>query len=192
MELISVISNPWMSRYHSQASVWERLDHRRGPWQQHQPFPAIPPWHLYQPTLCLCCYRYLLELMKRDIKPLDIMTKKAFENGLTTVMALGGSTNAVLHLLAMSRAADIPLDLEDFQRISNKTPYIADLRPSGKYMMNDLHKVMLCLGSQRQSGKPSICESEGDVCNAGSCVYRVIKRFQDSKLFAVLLPPQVL
>lgn len=81
--------------------------------------------------------------MKRDIKPLDIMTKNAFENALTTVMALGGSTNAVLHLLAMSRAADIPLDLEDFQRVSNKTPYIADLRPSGKYMMNDLHQVTL-------------------------------------------------
>ena len=79
--------------------------------------------------------------MKRDIKPLDIMTKNAFENALTTVMALGGSTNAVLHLLAMSRAADIPLDLEDFQRVSDKTPYIADLRPSGKYMMNDLHQV---------------------------------------------------
>ena len=87
--------------------------------------------------------------MKRDIKPLDIMTKKAFENALTTVMALGGSTNAVLHLLAMSRAADIPLDLEDFQRVSNKTPYIADLRPSGKYMMNDLHQVIPYMRSTR-------------------------------------------
>ena len=87
--------------------------------------------------------------MKRDIKPLDIMTKKAFENALTTVMALGGSTNAVLHLLAMSRAADIPLDLEDFQRVSNKTPYIADLRPSGKYMMNDLHQVIPDVRSTR-------------------------------------------
>ena len=75
------------------------------------------------------------------------MTKEAFENALTVVMALGGSTNAVLHLLAMSRAAGIPLDLEDFQRISDKTPFIADLRPSGKYMMEDLHNVglLLCL-----------------------------------------------
>lgn len=94
--------------------------------------------------------------MKRDIKPLDIMTKEAFENGLTTVMALGGSTNAVLHLLAMSRAAGIPLDLEDFQRISNKTPYIADLRPSGKYMMNDLHKVSLFWAVQVISKRASV------------------------------------
>lgn len=87
------------------------------------------------------CCRALLELLKRDIKPLDIMTPKAFENGITTVMALGGSTNAVLHLLAMSRAAGCPLTLEDFQRISDKTPFIADLKPSGKYLMEDLHKV---------------------------------------------------
>jgi len=83
----------------------------------------------------------LLELLKRDVKPLDIMTPKAFENGITTVMALGGSTNAVLHLLAMSRAAGCPLDLADFQRISDKTPFIADFKPSGKYLMEDLHKV---------------------------------------------------
>jgi len=88
----------------------------------------------------LCC-RALLELLKRDIKPLDIMTPKAFENAITAVMALGGSTNAVLHLLAMSRAAGCPLDLADFQRISDKTPFIADLKPSGKYLMEDLHKV---------------------------------------------------
>ena len=88
--------------------------------------------------------RALLELLKRDIKPLDIMTPKAFENAMTTVMALGGSTNAVLHLLAMSRAAGCPLDLADFQRISDKTPFIADLKPSGKYLMEDLHKVCLC------------------------------------------------
>ena len=85
--------------------------------------------------------RALLELLKRDIKPLDIMTPKAFENAITTIMALGGSTNAVLHLLAMSREAGCPLNLEDFQRISDKTPFIADLKPSGKYLMEDLHKV---------------------------------------------------
>ena len=83
----------------------------------------------------------MLELLKRDIKPLDIMTAKSFENGITTVMALGGSTNAVLHLLAMSRAAGCPLSLDDFQRISDKTPFIADLIPSVKYLMEDLHMV---------------------------------------------------
>ena len=83
----------------------------------------------------------IYQLLERDIKPRDIMTKAAFENAVTLVMALGGSTNAVLHLLAMAQAADIPLTLEDFQRISDKTPYIADLKPSGKHLMEDLHNV---------------------------------------------------
>lgn len=80
-------------------------------------------------------------LMKKNILPSDIMTKKAFENAITTVMVLGGSTNAVLHLLAMAKAADVELTLDDFQRISDKTPFIADLKPSGKYLMEDLHKI---------------------------------------------------
>ena len=83
----------------------------------------------------------IYQLLEHDIKPRDIMTKAAFENAVTLVMALGGSTNAVLHLLAMARAVDIPLTLEDFQRISDKTPYIADLKPSGKHLMEDLHNV---------------------------------------------------
>lgn len=83
----------------------------------------------------------IYQLLERDIKPHDIMTKAAFENAMTLVMALGGSTNAVLHLLAMAQAVGIPLSLEDFQRISDKTPYIADLKPSGKYLMEDLHNV---------------------------------------------------
>ena len=80
-------------------------------------------------------------LLERDIKPLDIMTKKAFENAVTVVIALGGSTNAVLHLVAIAKAANIPLTIDDFQKISNKTPFIADLKPSGKYLMEDLHNV---------------------------------------------------
>lgn len=82
--------------------------------------------------------RYLLE---KDIKPSDIMTAKAFENALTIVMALGGSTNAVLHLIAMAKSVGLPLTQEDFQRISDATPLIADLKPSGKYLMEDLHKI---------------------------------------------------
>ena len=73
------------------------------------------------------------------------MTRKAFENAITVVMALGGSTNAVLHLLAMAHAVDIPLTLDDFQTISDNTPFIADLKPSGKYVMEDVHKVGGCL-----------------------------------------------
>lgn len=80
-------------------------------------------------------------LMEKNILPSDIMTKKAFENAITTVMVLGGSTNAVLHLLAMAKAAEVELSLSDFQRISDKTPLIADLKPSGKYLMEDLHNI---------------------------------------------------
>jgi len=80
-------------------------------------------------------------LLKEDIKPRDIMTRAAFENAITLVMILGGSTNAVLHLIAMSKAVGVDLTLEDFQRISDKTPYIADLKPSGKYLMEDLHNI---------------------------------------------------
>ncbi|MEZ4974633.1 MAG: dihydroxy-acid dehydratase [Cyclobacteriaceae bacterium] len=80
-------------------------------------------------------------LLEKDIKPSDIMTAKAFENGLTIVMALGGSTNAVLHLIAMAKSVGLKLTQEDFQRISDATPLIADLKPSGKYLMEDLHKI---------------------------------------------------
>lgn len=83
----------------------------------------------------------MLELLKADIKPLDIMTRAAFENAMTIVMALGGSTNAVLHLLAMARACGVPLTLDDFQACSDRTPFIADLKPSGKFVMEDVHKV---------------------------------------------------
>ncbi len=80
-------------------------------------------------------------LLERDIKPRDIMTRRAFENAITVVMALGGSTNAVLHLLAMARAVDVALELDDFQRISDRVPYLADLKPSGRFVQEDLHSV---------------------------------------------------
>ncbi len=80
-------------------------------------------------------------LLEKDIKPSDIMTAKAFENAVTIVMALGGSTNAVLHLIAMAKSIGLQLTQEDFQRISDATPLIADLKPSGKYLMEDLHKI---------------------------------------------------
>lgn len=80
----------------------------------------------------------VLELLKRDIKPSDIMTKKAFENAITVVIALGGSTNAVLHLLAMANAANVDLTLNDFTRIGADVPMLADLKPSGHYQMSEL------------------------------------------------------
>tara|TARA_R100000005_G_scaffold89631_1_gene60312 strand:- start:13699 stop:15471 length:1773 start_codon:yes stop_codon:yes gene_type:complete len=80
----------------------------------------------------------VLALLERDIKPSDIMTREAFENAIATVIALGGSTNAVLHLLAMAHAAQVELTLDDFVRVGEKVPVLADLRPSGKYMMSEL------------------------------------------------------
>lgn len=83
----------------------------------------------------------ILNLLKLDLKPRDIMTRKAFENAMTVVVALGGSTNAVLHLLAMARSVDVPLTLQDFQNTSNRVPYLADLKPSGKFVQEDLHSI---------------------------------------------------
>lgn len=79
-------------------------------------------------------------LLEKDIKPKDIMTREAFENAITVIMVLGGSTNAVLHLIAMAKSVDVPLTQDDFQAISNRVPVLADFKPSGKYMMKDLHK----------------------------------------------------
>jgi len=80
-------------------------------------------------------------LLEKDIKPLDIVTRKSLENAVRLVTILGGSTNAVLHFLAIARAADIDFTLADFQRISDETPFLADLKPSGKYLMEDVHEV---------------------------------------------------
>jgi dihydroxy-acid dehydratase len=83
----------------------------------------------------------ILNLLQRDIKPRDIMTRDAFENAMVVVMALGGSTNAVLHLIAMARSVEIDLTLDDFQSVSDRTPYLADLKPSGRYLQEDLHHI---------------------------------------------------
>jgi dihydroxy-acid dehydratase len=80
-------------------------------------------------------------LIRLDLKPMDIISKKSFENAMVLITALGGSTNAVLHLLAIAHTAKIDFSLDDFQRISDNTPYLADLKPSGKYLMEDLHKI---------------------------------------------------
>ena len=80
-------------------------------------------------------------LLEKDIKPSDIMTRAAFENAMVVVSALGGSTNAVLHLLAMARAARVELTIDDFQAVSDRVPFLADLKPSGQYVMEDVHKI---------------------------------------------------
>ncbi|WP_405296322.1 dihydroxy-acid dehydratase [Algibacter sp. Ld11] len=100
--------------------------------------PAENPNKLSESERTAIAIKNLLEL---DLKPLDIITKKSIENAIALVNALGGSTNAVLHFLAIAHAADIEFTLEDFQRVSDRTPLIADLKPSGKYLMEDVHGV---------------------------------------------------
>ncbi|MFN5785283.1 MAG: dihydroxy-acid dehydratase [Flavobacteriia bacterium] len=90
---------------------------------------------------CLNVGKYMKILLERDIKPSDILSKKAFENALRVVIVLGGSTNAVLHLIAMAKTAGIDLSLEDVTRMNNETPLIADLKPSGKYLMEDVFAI---------------------------------------------------
>jgi dihydroxy-acid dehydratase len=89
---------------------------------------------------CLAAGKSIRLLMEKDIKPKDIMTRKAFENAITVIMVLGGSTNAVLHMIAIAKSVDVPLTQDDFQAISNKVPVLADFKPSGKYLMQDLHQ----------------------------------------------------
>jgi len=90
---------------------------------------------------CLVAGKQMRILIEKDIKPLDIVTRKSLENAIRLVTIMGGSTNAVLHFLAIARAADIEFTLQDFQHISDTTPFIADLKPSGKYLMEDVHRV---------------------------------------------------
>ncbi len=90
---------------------------------------------------CQAAGKYIRLLLEKDIKPKDIMTREAFENAITVVMALGGSTNAVLHFIAIAKAAGVNFTMADFQRLSDTTPLLADLKPSGKYLMEDLHNI---------------------------------------------------
>ncbi len=83
----------------------------------------------------------ILNLLERDLKPRDIMTREAFENAMVVTMALGGSTNAVLHLIAMARSVDVPLSIDDFQLVSDRIPFLADLKPSGRFVQEDLHAI---------------------------------------------------
>ncbi|WP_121354547.1 dihydroxy-acid dehydratase [Flavisolibacter nicotianae] len=99
--------------------------------------PAISPEKKEE---CLAAGKAIRNLLEKDIKPKDIMTRKAFENAITVIMVLGGSTNAVLHLIAMAKSVDVDLTQDDFQAISNRVPVLADFKPSGKYLMQDLHQ----------------------------------------------------
>ena len=100
--------------------------------------PALSPEKQQE---CVDAGKAIRLLLEKDIKPRDIMTMKAFENAITMVMVLGGSTNAVLHLIAMAHSVGLKLTVDDIQRFSDNTPVLADLKPSGKYLMEDLHRV---------------------------------------------------
>jgi len=121
--------------------------------------PAESPQKLEE---CFRAGAAISRLLELDLKPRDIMTMAAFENAITVVCALGGSTNAVLHLIAMARSVNIPLSLDDFQRISSRTPLLADFKPSGPYVIEDLHKV---------GGLPSVLKLllQEDLLN-GDCI----------------------
>jgi dihydroxy-acid dehydratase len=90
---------------------------------------------------CVRAGKAITLLMETDLKPRDILTRQAFQNAMVTITVLGGSTNAVMHLIAMARAAGVELTIDDFQKVSDTVPFLADLKPSGKYVMEDLHKV---------------------------------------------------
>jgi dihydroxy-acid dehydratase len=100
--------------------------------------PALSPEKQQE---CINAGAAIRLLLEKDIKPSDIMTRKAFENAITIIMVLGGSTNAVLHLIAMAKSVGVSLTQDDFQTISDKIPVLADLKPSGKYLMQDLHEI---------------------------------------------------
>ena len=100
--------------------------------------PAVDPAKIDECHRAGAAIRVCLE---KDIKPRDIMTRRAFENAMVLVMAVGGSTNAVLHLIAMARAVGVPLTIDDFQKVSDRIPFLCDLKPSGKYVEEDLHNV---------------------------------------------------
>ena len=100
--------------------------------------PAEDPAKLEE---CYKAGQAIKTLLELDLKPRDILTREAFENAMAIVSALGGSTNAVLHLLAIARSVNVPLSIDDFQRVSDRVPFLADLKPSGKYVMEELHQI---------------------------------------------------
>lgn len=100
--------------------------------------PAVDPDKLKE---CRAAGKAIYQLLEKDLKPRDIMTREAFENAMVYLTVVGGSTNAVLHLLAMARAVDVKLTIDDFQTVSNRTPLLADLKPSGRFVQEELHEV---------------------------------------------------
>jgi dihydroxy-acid dehydratase len=104
-------------------------------------FNSVPAMDGEKDQIAFACGAVVLELLKRGLAPKDILTRAAFENAIAAVAATGGSTNAVLHLLAIAREAGVPLDIEDFHSVSQRTPLLADLKPSGRFVAADMHRA---------------------------------------------------
>lgn len=158
------------------------------------PYSSSTPATFPQKTQeCFKAARYLKKLLELDIKPRDIVTRQSFLNAIVIVTILGGSTNAVLHLLAMARAADVELVIDDFQMIADKTPFLADLKPSGRYYMEDIHKIGgipailkyllnhtdLIDGSQRTITGKTLAENLEDVAELEFDKQDVVRRLEN-------------
>lgn len=102
---------------------------------------SFPATSLEKHAECASVGAAMLNLLQLNLLPRDIMTRQAFENAMALVMILGGSTNAVLHLIAIAHSVGVKLTVDDFQNVSDKVPFIADLKPSGKYVMEDVYKI---------------------------------------------------
>jgi dihydroxy-acid dehydratase len=104
-------------------------------------FNSVPAMDPLKDEISFACGKIVMNVLQNGIKPRDILTRAAFENAIASVAATGGSTNAVLHLLAIAREAGVELDIEDFQTVSARTPLLADLKPSGRFVASDMHRA---------------------------------------------------
>src|SRR3954471_14868121 len=104
-------------------------------------FNSVPAMDPQKDQISFDCGKVVMNVLQKDLKPRDILTREAFENAIASVAASGGSTNAVLHLLAIAREAGVQLDIEDFQTVSERTPLITDLKPSGRFVAADMHRA---------------------------------------------------
>jgi dihydroxy-acid dehydratase len=104
-------------------------------------FNSVPAMDALKDDVSFACGKVVMNLLQKEIKPRDILTREAFENAIASVAATGGSTNAVLHLLAIAREAGVELEIEDFQTVSARTPLLADLKPSGRFVASDMHRA---------------------------------------------------
>src|SRR5690348_15918332 len=104
-------------------------------------FNSVPAMDAQKDQISFDCGKVVMNVLQKDLKPRDILTREAFENAIASVAATGGSTNAVLHLLAIAREAGVELEIEDFQTVSERTPVLADLKPSGRFVAADMHRA---------------------------------------------------